>query len=100
MAAACEKQWRRQERQGQLTAVADRDCERRLWTTRMAAALWIMVAVVEAARRTQQRRRQAENQNWCVLKQAVSGRVVGNSCSYLLTSVGSWRKMQMDLTER
>jgi len=26
--------------------------------------------------------------------------VVGASCSYLVTSVGSWRKMQMDLTER
>ncbi len=106
MAVAREKQWSQNERQRQLTAAADRDCKRRLWITRMAAALWIMAAAVEAARqmqrrrRTQRRWRQAENQNWCVLRQAVSGWVVGTSYSYLLTLVGSWRKMQMDLTER
>ena len=91
-----------------IQVTADSGCERRLRTTRMAAALWIMAAAAEAARRMQRRRRrqrwrrqrQAENQNWCVLRQAVSGRVISASCNYLLTSVGSWRKMQMDLPER
>jgi hypothetical protein len=49
MAAARGQQWQRQQRQRWLTETAEGGCGRRLWTTRMAAPLWKMVAVVEAA---------------------------------------------------
>ena len=73
------------QRQRQRTETADSGCKQQLQTTRMAAALWIMVASVEAARRMQrlrrkrrrrrQRRRQAVNQN-CVLRQALSTDII------------------------